>query len=73
MVPVTKLPGNTNSHAANSTAALLVAQRAPEELRAAQVAVAGLVLADPLTASDWERELELRELLEALGLYRRIA
>lgn len=64
--------GNTNTQAANSTAAMIVNQRPPEELRAAQLAIATSVAADLRLNDGWEREVDLAELLDYLGLYRRI-
>lgn len=67
-----KPTGNTNTPAASATAALLVTPRPPEELRAAQLAIATRVASDPRLNDGWEREADLMELLDIFGLYRRI-
>lgn len=69
---MTRVDGNTNAQVANARAAMLVSQRPPQELRDAQLVIAGSVLADDRLNDGWERESELMELLDAFGLYRRI-
>jgi hypothetical protein len=54
-----------------STAAMIVNARSHADLRAAQLAIADSVNNDERLLADWEREANVIELLECLGLYRR--
>lgn len=68
-----KPEGNTNNQAGVATPShFVINPRPPEELRNAQLAVAGSVYEDPRLNDGWEREADLMELLDVLGLYRRI-
>lgn len=63
----------TGKEAGDGRQAPFVTQPRPDdELRRAQVAVADSVLNDARLLSDWEREANVAELLEYLGLFRRI-
>ncbi len=63
----------TGKEAGDGRQALFVTNPRPdEELRRAQLAVADSVNNDDRLQSDWEREANVAELLECLGLYRRI-
>jgi hypothetical protein len=65
--------GNSNNQTAVATQSqLLTVPRPPEELRRAQLAVADNVNNDDRLNDGWEREADLAELLDYLGLYRRI-
>ena len=73
MTKLERVPGNPNPQSANSTAVMIVNQRDPLELRAAQLAVASHVAGNvPCDfPGDPEQEFVLIELLDVLGLYRR--
>lgn len=63
----------TGKEAGDGRQALFVTNPRPdEELRRAQLAVADSVNNDDRLETDWQREWNLIELLECLGLYRRI-
>jgi hypothetical protein len=65
--------GNTNNQAGVATAShLVINERPPEELRRAQLIIADNVNRDERLTSDLSREFEVMDLLQILGLYRRI-
>jgi hypothetical protein len=65
--------GNTNNQAGVATAShFVINERSLEELRRAQLAIAGNVFEDPRLNDGWEREADLMDMLDYLGLFRRI-
>jgi hypothetical protein len=63
----------TGKEAGDGRQALFVTQPRPNaELRRAQIAVASSVIGDERLRSDCEREADLADVLDYLGLYRRL-